>query len=84
EQLPQAQAIWQRITAREFDQALFGFPESKLTALQTGMAAETEALAQLEQALSTGDTQTIIKRSVGVKPNFAALFMLFADFETVS
>ena len=83
-QLPEATAVWQRIAAREFDAALFGFPESKLTAMQTGIAAETEALAQLERALESGDTAVIIKRSVGIKPNFAALFMLFGDFETVT
>jgi hypothetical protein len=82
--LPEAQARWQRVVAHEFDAALFGFPESKQTALRAGIAAETEALAQLEQALAAGDTTAIVKRSVAIKPSFAALFMLFGDFETLS
>jgi hypothetical protein len=83
-QLPEAQAVWQRIATREFDAALFGFPESKLMALQTGIGAETEALVQLERAIDAGDMPAIIKRSVAIKPGFAALFMLFGDFETVT
>lgn len=82
--LPLAHECWNAALAADFDAALFGFPAEKQAAMKRLIAAESESLAQLQAAIDGGDPALTIQRAVGIKPSFAALFMLFGDFETVS
>ena len=79
--LPEAQTIWSEVTAARFEPALFGFGGEKHAAMQKQIAAETDALAQLQAALDDGGPAAIAQRSVALKPSFSVLFMLFGDFE---
>jgi hypothetical protein len=79
--LPEARAIWSEVTAAHFDQSLFGFNAEKHAAMEKQIAFESDALAQLQAALDSGDPTAVAERAVALKPSFSVLFMLFGDFE---
>lgn len=79
--LPVAREIWSGVTTAHFDPALFGFTAEKQAAMQKQIAAETDALTQLQAALDAGDTAAVAQRAVALKPSFSVLFMLFGDFD---
>lgn len=79
--LPQAEKRWRAVEASKLDSTIY-----QLTASQSEEAAklvilESAALATLKSALASGDKAQIAKAAVGIKPNFAKLFMIFANFE---
>ncbi|MBF0280809.1 MAG: hypothetical protein HQM13_23660 [SAR324 cluster bacterium] len=81
--LPQTISLWEKIQKDSFDQELFRFNDSKITQMKKLMKSEGMALEQLQNALEGSDHALLIKRSVAIKPNFAKLFMMFGDFETL-
>lgn len=81
ERLPEALALWSEVAAAPFDAGLYGFGEAKQGVLRRQVAAEADALAQLQAAVDSGDTGAVIQRAPALKGVFAPLFMLFGDFE---
>lgn len=78
--LPEAEALWKRVMAGNLDGPTYALDASQLERARKLMQTEQQALATLKSALAAGDKPAIIKAAVGVKPNFAALFMTFGDF----
>jgi hypothetical protein len=80
ERLPQAEALWQRVAAAEFDAATYQLDAEAFARARRLMQQEQQALAELRAALAAGDRARILKSAAGIKPNFAALFVTFGDF----
>jgi len=78
--LPQAEALWQRVAAADFDAATYQLDAEAFAKARRLMQQEEQALAGLSAALASGDRAAIAKAAVGIKPNFAALFATFGDF----
>lgn len=83
ENLTLAQRDWEKLQRASFDPALFSFSAEKDAQRLDYIKAETEALSTLQKALTGGNKEKIIKASMGIKSNFAGLFMLFGDFEII-
>lgn len=80
-QAAEAREIWGQVTEARFDAALFGFAPEKHALMQRQIAAESAALDALQAALDAQDPAAIVTRAVALKPSFAALFMMFGDFD---
>lgn len=80
ETLPEAERLWERAMVGKLDGATYQLDASQLERARKLMQTEQQALATLKNALAGGDKSGIIKAAVGIKPNFAALFMTFGDF----
>lgn len=80
ETLPKAEALWKRVMAGNLDGSTYLLDAGQLERARKLMRTEEQTLAALKSALAGGDKAEIIKAAVGVKPNFAALFMTFGDF----
>jgi len=78
--LPEAEKLWTRVTTGNLDGATYQLEASQLERARKLIQTEQQALAALKTALAAGDKPSIIKAAVGIKPNFAALFMIFGDF----
>jgi len=78
--LPQAEALWHRTMDAPFDAATYQLDTPAYAKARHLMQQEQETLATLSGALASGDRARIAKAAVAIKPNFAALFMTFADF----
>lgn len=78
--LPEAERLWQGVMAGKIDAALYQLDASQLDRARKLMQVEQQAIAELKAALASGDRPRIVKAAVGIKPNFAALFMTFGDF----
>jgi hypothetical protein len=78
--LPEAEELWKHVVAGDLDGPTYQLDASQLERARKLIQTEQQALAALKSALAAGDKQDIIKAAVGVKPNFAALFMTFGDF----
>lgn len=78
--LPEAQALWQRAMAAPFDAAAYQLNAASYDKARRLMQLEHQSLAALASALASGNRDQIVKAAVAIKPNFAALFMVFADF----
>jgi len=78
--LPDAEKLWNRVMAGKLDAATYQLDASQITQAQKLMQTEQQALAALKSALAKGEKPAIIKTAVGIKPNFAQLFMIFGDF----
>jgi hypothetical protein len=78
--LPEAEKLWKRVMAGGLDGSTYALDAGQLERARKLMQVEEQALATLKSALAAGDKPAIIKAAVGVKPNFAALFMTFGDF----
>lgn len=82
--LPQAEQAWRRVAA-----TMLNANDYMLTPAQTDdarklMSLESVSLAALKDALAMGDKARIAQAAVGIKPNFAKLFMTFGDFKPYS
>jgi len=80
ENLPEASSLWGKVESFPFNAGVFGFSLEKERQRKSLVKAERQALNGLSVALESGDKARIIKAGVGVKPNFAKLFMMFGDF----
>ena len=79
--LPQAEALWRRAMDTPFDATTYQLDAAGYAKARHLMQQEQQALATLGGALASGDRERIAKAAVAIKPNFAALFMTFADFK---
>ena len=79
-----ASKLWQQIVNTPFDKALFDFNDQKMGNMKKLLKLESEALGRLGKALGKKDRPSIIKAGKGIKPNYAKLYMLFGDFESMS
>lgn len=77
------QQEWENLQKAPFDPTLFSFSAEKDTQRVAYIKAETEAINKLKNALEHGDKGEIIKASMGLKSNFASLFLMFGDFEKI-
>jgi len=81
--LPDAKTLWGQVEAAEFDAVLFAFNAEQVKKLSDYKRAESQTLAQLQQALTDGDKPNIIPAAIAIKPSFANPFMLFGKFAAV-
>jgi hypothetical protein len=79
--LPQAEQLWKTIASRRIDAATYQLSAAQADDVAKLVKLETAALATLKDALAAGDKAQIAKAAVSIKPNFAKLFMTFANFE---
>lgn len=79
--LPVAIEKFSEIKNASLDSGLFGFDNEKNMQVQKLIKDEGVSLKALKQAIDENNTEIIIKRAVGIKPNFAKLFMQFGDFK---
>ena len=78
--LPEAEKRWQRVMTTGLDGVTYQLDAGQVDKARKLMQVEQQALAELKSALESGEKSRIIKAAVGIKPNFAALFMTFGDF----
>ena len=83
ETLSEAKKIWAEIGKVDLNVEVFGFDADKLAQLKEFHRKETKALKMLEKAIEDKDKPSIIKAAKGVKPNYAKLYKLFGDFESI-
>lgn len=81
--LNEASALWEKIEKLKFDEKLFGFSTNKTMKVKNYVKAESDALNKLKQTMASKDKQLTIKAAVGIKPNFANLFVMFGDLERI-
>jgi hypothetical protein len=79
--LPEAEKLWKSVESRKLDAAVYDLSAAQTDDALKLVKLETVALAALKDALVSGDKAQIAKAAVGIKPNFAKLFMTFANFE---
>ncbi len=79
--LSDAETLWRAVETRPFDAATYLLSDAQSGDVVTLVKLESAALANLKQALASGDRAQIAKAAVAIKPNFAKLFMIFANFE---
>jgi hypothetical protein len=78
-----ASKLWQQIVHSEFDKDLFGFDDLMTAKMKKLLMVESEALGKLRKAIEKKDRPMIIKAGKGIKPNYAKLYKLFGDFESI-
>jgi hypothetical protein len=81
--LPLALNLWDKVIHAECDPNLFRLNSVKQEDRQKYMARESEALAQLQEALASGNRTAILHSALSLKPHFTKLFMLFGDFDAL-
>lgn len=79
--LPQAEKLWGAVEASKLDPKIYQLTAAQSEDVAKLVTLESAALATLKAALASGDKAQIAKAAVGIKPNFAKLFMAFANFE---
>lgn len=79
--LPEAEKLWKTVGASKLDAAVYQLSPAQADDAAKLVQLESAALAALKDALATGDKAQIAKAAVAIKPNFAKLFMTFANFE---
>lgn len=79
--LPEAEKRWNIVMAGKLDAKTYQLDKEQFEQARKLMQVQQRALDDLKAALASGDKQKIIKTAVGIKPNFAELFMTFADFK---
>jgi hypothetical protein len=79
--LPQAETLWRAVEARKFDAVTYQLSAAQSEDVAKLVKLESAALANLKEAMASGDKAQIAKAAVGIKPHFAKLFMTFANFE---
>lgn len=79
--LPEAEKLWRVVQARKLDAATYQLSAAQAEDVVKLAKLESAALATLQTALKSGDKTQIAKAAVAIKPNFAKLFMTFANFE---
>lgn len=62
---------------------VFELSAAKLAQRQQALQAGTEILHALDQAVTDNSKEDIIKNAVTLKVNFAQLFMIFGDFDSL-
>lgn len=78
--LQQADVRWQAVEATPPDTDVYRLSASQEQDVITLVKLERSALESLKVALNSGNKAQIVAAAVGIKPNFAKLFMTFADF----
>lgn len=79
--LPQAEKYWRGVEAAKPDATIYQLSPAQAGEVAKLVRLESAALAGLSEALAAGDKSRIVKAAVAIKPNFAKLFMTFANFE---
>lgn len=82
--LPLAEKAWRRVTTAKLDANDYLLSSSQADDVRKLIALENTSLRALKNALNTGDKSRIAQAAVGIKPNFAKLFMTFGDFKPYS
>lgn len=78
--LPEAAKLWKTVESRKLDAAVYQLTAAQADDVAKLVQLESAALTALKGALAAGDKAQIAKAAVGIKPNFAKLFMSFGDF----
>ncbi len=78
---PRAEKLWRVVELSKADAVIYQLSAAQSEDVIKLVKLESAALATLKSALAAGDKAQIAKAAVGVKPNFAKLFMAFANFE---
>jgi hypothetical protein len=79
--LPEADKAWRGVERRQLDAKTYQLTAPQFDDALKLVKLESAALAALNEAIDSGDKARIAKAAAGIKPNFAKLFMVFADFE---
>ena len=80
--LPEALKLWDALLDANFNQDLFLFNDEKVTKMHGIIQAETKTLEELKSAINNKSNKAnLIKKTVGIKKNFALLFKQFGDFK---
>lgn len=79
--LPEAEKLWRAVETHRLDAATYQLSAAQSQDVAKLVKLESAALATLKDALASGDKAQIAKAAVAIKPNFAKLFMTFANFE---
>jgi flagellin-specific chaperone FliS len=79
--LPQVEQYWRAVEAAHPDTATYQLSPAQADDVAKLVKLESAALAGLKEALAGGDKAQIVKTAIAIKPNFAKLFMTFANFE---
>lgn len=78
-----ASAMWTKIENSPFDKDLFGFNDQKIKKMGMFIKMEREALEALSAVIKADNRPMILKSAKGVQPNYAKLFKMFGDFESL-
>lgn len=78
--LAEAEKHWRAVAASKPDAATYQLSAAQADDVAKLVQLESAALAALKDALAAGDKAQIAKTAVGIKPNFAKLFVSFGDF----
>jgi len=78
--LPEAERLWKRVMDGKLDAVTYQLDAAQIERARKLILVEQQALSDLKAVLAAGDKAGIIQAAVGIKPNFAALFMTFGDF----
>ncbi|MDR7542982.1 MAG: hypothetical protein QN120_01880 [Armatimonadota bacterium] len=81
--LPEAWRTWLLVVHAPLDNEVFELSAAKLAQRQQALQAGTEILHALDQAVTDNSKEDIIKNAVTLKVNFAKLFMIFGDFDSL-
>lgn len=79
--LPQVEKYWRAVETAKPDAAIYQLSSAQADEVAKLVKLESAALASLKEALAGGDKAQVVKAAVAIKPNFAKLFMTFANFE---
>lgn len=74
-----ARALWHQIEAHRPDLAAHGLTGNRAAQFMAGMAAETDALARLSDALRGADAAALLRAASAIKPPFAKVFTAFGQ-----
>lgn len=82
--LPEAQKAWNIVEQCPVDPEIWGFTPAQMVTLYNYIAAESQALVNLQTALDSGNKQAIIATGMGIKQGFVPVYTFFGDFKSVN
>ena len=78
-----AEALWRKIGEFPFDKDLYGFSDAMVAQMKKFHEEEMAALGNVSKAIEAGDKKAIIKAAKGVKSNYAQMYKMFGDFDSI-
>ncbi|HAD04255.1 MAG TPA: hypothetical protein DCF93_06350 [Desulfuromonas sp.] len=82
--LPATQKAWHKVEKCPVDPEIWGFTPTQMVTLYNYIAAESQALDNLQIALDSGNKQAIIAAGMGIKQGFVPVYTFFGDFKSVN
>ena len=82
--LPEAEKAWHKVEKCPVDPEIWDFTPAQMVTLYNYIAAESQALANLQIALDSGNKQAIIAAGMAIKQGFVPVYTFFGDFKSVN